>query len=505
MDMGRDGSSVAAMPHELYLQLALDSLPALTWYATPDGLVEYHNRRWTAYTGMSLEASLGSKWMAAVHPDDRKTIESRFSAATPGADFELELRLRRHDGAYRWFLVRAGHLLDGAGAVVRRFGVSLDVEDQKQSDAARSRTESYLVDAQRLSKTGSFVVNFVTKEHLWSEETYRIYEYEPGITPTADHVLDRVHPEDRAYLKTNFDRRHLREPLDLNYRLLFPDGRIKYIHVIGRPLENKSPGVTYMGALMDVTEVRLAEDALHQVHAALTHATRVITLGELAASIAHEVNQPLAGIVMNGEACMRWLNRDVPDLDEVRSNVRQIIADGERAAQVIRRLRALARKSDPEYVALNINDVVVETIPLVQREIAQQRVTLKLDLSAEVPDVSGDKVQLQQVVINLITNGLQAMAGDRAHGAVLEISSRLLSNGRVSLSIVDQGTGIAPDAIGELFNPFFTTKPDGMGMGLSICRSIVEAHGGEIQASNNLTAGATITITLPRHGRNGRP
>src|SRR5581483_9009085 len=268
MDMSLDASSVAAVPHESYLQLALDSIPALTWYATPDGLVEYHNRRCTTYTGMSLADSLGSRWIAAVHPDDRKALASRHSAAAPGADFELEMRLRRHDGVYRWFLVRAGHLRDAAGAVVRRFGVSIDVEDQKQSDAARSRTESYLLDAQRLSKTGSFVVNFVTKEHLWSEETYRIYEYEPGITPTADHVLDRVHPEDRAGLKANFDRRHLREPLDLNYRLLFPDGRIKYIHVIGRPLENTSPGVTYMGALMDVTEVRLAEDALHQVHAA---------------------------------------------------------------------------------------------------------------------------------------------------------------------------------------------------------------------------------------------
>jgi two-component system, LuxR family, sensor kinase FixL len=231
--------------------------------------------------------------------------------------------------------------------------------------------------------------------------------------------------------------------------------------------------------------------------AALAHATRVATLGELAASIAHEIIQPLAAIAINGDACLQWLDRDMPDLAAARSSANQMISDANRAAEILRRLRALLRKADPEYRPLNINELVTETIPLLRREIASHGVALHLDLHSDVPPVAGDKVQLQQVVINLVVNGIQVMAGVIGREKSLTIRSKRHRGNGVLVSVIDNGTGIDPRHLDTLFDAFFTTKPAGMGMGLSICRSIIEAHDGEVGASNNPDFGATFHFTLP--------
>jgi signal transduction histidine kinase len=248
-----------------------------------------------------------------------------------------------------------------------------------------------------------------------------------------------------------------------------------------------------MGAAMKAGK---AEERSHQGLAALAHATRVTTLGELAASIAHEINQPLTAIVINGEVCTQWLDTDMPDLAEVRSAAERMIADASRAAQIVRRLGALSRKADPEYHPLNINDLVTETIPLLRREIASHGAALHLHLHSDVPPVAGDNVQLQQVVINLVVNGIQAMAGITGRENSLTIRSERRGNGAL-VSVIDNGTGIDPGHLDTLFDAFFTTKPAGMGMGLSICRSIIETHGGEVGASNNQDFGATFHFTLP--------
>ena len=231
--------------------------------------------------------------------------------------------------------------------------------------------------------------------------------------------------------------------------------------------------------------------------AALAHATRVATLGELAASIAHEIIQPLAAIVINGDACLQWLDRDMPDLAAARSSANQMISDANRAAEIVRRLRALLRKADPEYRPLNINELVTETIPLLRREIASHGAALHLDLHSDVPPVAGDKVQLQQVVINLVVNGIQAMAGVIGRENSLTIRSTRHRGNGVLVSVIDNGTGIDPRHLDTLFDAVFTTKPAGMGTGLSICRSIIEAHDGEVGASNNPDFGATFHFTLP--------
>jgi C4-dicarboxylate-specific signal transduction histidine kinase len=259
--------------------------------------------------------------------------------------------------------------------------------------------------------------------------------------------------------------------------------------------------VATMETNSDITEQKQAEDALRHARSQLEHVTRVSTLGELTASIAHEVNQPLAAIVTNGEAGLRWLLRDEPDLEEVRAAVERTIANGRRASEVITRLRALARKSNPSHTVLTLNDIVADVIPLVEREMHNNDVALKLDLQAPAPLVLGDRVQLAQVVINLVVNAIHAMSQTGGRRRLLSISSRTSlddSNSQMAvLEIEDTGTGIDPKAANNLFAAFHTTKADGMGMGLSISRSIVESHSGSISATSGDRWGALFKIRLP--------
>ncbi len=248
----------------------------------------------------------------------------------------------------------------------------------------------------------------------------------------------------------------------------------------------------------DITERNRAQEALHQAQAELAHVTRVVTLGELTASIAHEVNQPLAGIVTNGQAGLRWLNRDVPQLDEVRSAMERMISDGMRASEVISRIRALAQKTGPQMAALNLNDTIHDVITLVQREVLDHRIMLRLELAPVLPPVLADRVQVQQVMINLVINSIQAMELVTDRPRELRVRSEH-ETGKVSVGVRDSGVGIPDGHADRLFNPFFTTKSNGMGMGLSICRSIIEAHGGRMSASNNAELGAMFQFTLPVH------
>jgi two-component system, LuxR family, sensor kinase FixL len=247
----------------------------------------------------------------------------------------------------------------------------------------------------------------------------------------------------------------------------------------------------------DITERRRTQEALDRTQAELAHVSRVTTLGELAASIAHEVNQPLAGIVTNGAACLRWLGREPPELDEARRAVESMINDGKRASEVVSRLRALSKKTDPQRLRLDLNEVIDEVILLFQRELLNNRVALRLELASALPPVLGDRIQLQQVLMNLLINAIQAMAPVTGQPRELLIRSRRHDANQVVLEVMDSGIGITPENADRLFSAFFTTKPDGMGIGLSICRSIIEAHGGRIWASPNTGPGATLQFTLP--------
>ena len=359
------------------------------------------------------------------------------------------------------------------------------------------RSEGHQADAQSLSRTGSFALNFAKGEYAWSDETYRIFEYDRALTPTVELVRARMHPDDfNAWRASYEERQKSLVNIDIQYRLLFPGGRVKHIHALAHPVKRPGGQVEYVGALMDVTATKQAEDRLQEAHAALAHVTRVTTSGELVASIAHEVNQPLAGIVTNGEACLRWLGREEPDYKEARSAVERMIADGRRAGEIIRRLRALSRKDSLQKAPLNLNSVVKEAIPLVRRELINNRVFLQLDLAPGLPVFKGDKIQLQQVIINLVLNAIQAMSAVSGRPRNLCIQSEPYKDTGIRLTVRDSGTGIAAENLERLFKAFFTTKEGGMGMGLSICRSIVEAHGGVVWAANNDGFGASLGFIL---------
>jgi C4-dicarboxylate-specific signal transduction histidine kinase len=287
--------------------------------------------------------------------------------------------------------------------------------------------------------------------------------------------------------------------IDITHRLLMPDGSVKHVKVLAHPARDVAGNVEYVGVLMDISAAKQAEEALQELQASLAHVTRVTTLGELTASIAHEVNQPLAAIVTNGDAGLRWLNREVPQLDEVRSAIERMIDSAKLAGEVIARLRALSTKTTSEKVCLDINEVVDEVLALIRREISVHQVWVRLDLASSLPSVFGDRVQLQQVVLNLLVNSIQAMALVDDRPRELLIRSQADNTAQILVEVGDSGIGIDPAHAGLLFNAFFTTKADGMGMGLSICRSIIEAHGGRIWASPNAGPGTTFQFTLPAH------
>jgi C4-dicarboxylate-specific signal transduction histidine kinase len=247
----------------------------------------------------------------------------------------------------------------------------------------------------------------------------------------------------------------------------------------------------------DLTEHMLASEALREAQMELAHANRVATMGQLTASIAHEVNQPLAAIIANAEACLRWLDRETPDLDKARRSVEWVIDDSNRANEVIRRVRSLAKKTDLEKIPLDINHVVNEVVALVQRELTSHQALLRMELAPALPMTRGDRVQLQQVIINLVMNGAEAMQSVTDRPRELVIRSRQEETQQVLVGVIDSGVGISAEDADRLFNPFFTTKSSGMGMGLSICRSIIEAHGGRLWATANIRHGATFQFTLP--------
>lgn len=279
-----------------------------------------------------------------------------------------------------------------------------------------------------------------------------------------------------------------------------PDGSVKYLHVVAHALRDEAGELAFVGAVMDVTAAKRAEQAVHEAQAELAHVTRITTLGELTASIAHEVNQPLTGIVTNGAACLRWLGQGTPALDEARSSVEDMISDARRASEVIQRIRALSKKAEPEKAPLDINDVIHDAVRLVQRETLGHRASLRLELAPALPSVLGDRVQLQQVIINLVINAIQAMASVSDRPRKLLIRSQQHEAGHVLVAVADSGIGIEAKSVNQIFTAFFTTKPSGLGMGLSICRSIIEAHGGQVLAANNPGPGATFQFTLPSSG-----
>jgi len=410
---------------------------------------------------------------------------------------EVEARMRRPDGVYRWFLFRSEPLRDDAGAIAGWYGTNTDIEDRKQAEVALKRSQAYLAEAQKLSRTGSFAWDFENEIHFWSEQVSEITQLEFVSDLSTDDILKCVHPEDRMKMVGELNRA-LEGAVSWDYEIrpLMPDKSIKHVHVLAGLVPYETGRSEVVGALMDISDAKKAQEALYAAQSALAHAARVATLGEISATIAHEVNQPLGAIVANGQACLRFLDRETPDLESVRGAVQWIVKDGNRAAEVIRRVRGTMKRADVDKSPVQLNDVIEEVVALLQQQLHGKGVVLRRDLH-DLPAVVADRAQLQQVIINLMINAAEAMENVQGCSRILVIRLFRSEAERVAVAVEDNGAGITDDPE-KMFDAFFTTKANGLGMGLPICRSIVEDHGGRLWAIRSADRpGAIFQFELP--------
>jgi PAS domain S-box-containing protein len=408
-----------------------------------------------------------------------------------------ELRRVRQDGSVVVISSRAALWRDARGNPRAVLATNNDITGRKQAEQALKRSEAFLSDAERLSRTGSIAVRFPDGEMWWSDEAYRIFDYPRDTAPSSDAIFSRTHPDDLALVRGVFEQAAGGKSLvDIEHRLVMPDGKLKYVHFVARLATTDSGRIEYVGALMDITETRHAQEALARSSDELAHVTRITMLGELAASIAHEVTQPIAAIMTSGGAAQRWLNRPAPEISEAVQSIAQMIRDAKRADEVIQRIRSMARKRERLPATVDLNGIVGESVELVRRELERHRIELRLDFAVPSLTACCDRVQLQQVLINLVMNSVQAMS-DVTGPRRLRIATRQFGEAQAQVIVQDSGSGISEENAQRLFNTFFTTKADGMGMGLSICRSIVEAHGGRIWAESPATGGAVLQFVLP--------
>jgi PAS domain S-box-containing protein len=373
--------------------------------------------------------------------------------------------------------------------------------ERTQNDAALKRSEAFLAETRRLTSTGGFTKSVTTGEIVWSAEVYRMFEFDPSEPLTLERIKSRVHPDDLQSFQDMLDRQQRGRDYEHDYRLLMPGRSVKYLHVVAQATRDQDGDLVYIAAVQDVTQSRLAEEALARTRSELARVARVSSLGALTASIAHEVNQPLSGIITNASTCLRMLAADPPNVAGARETARRTIRDGNRASDVITRLRALFSKQDAAAEPVDLNDATRKVIALSLSEIQRNRAVLRQELADGLPPVMGDRVQLQQVILNLLLNALDAMSGIDDRPRQLLIRTARDDEDCVRLTVQDSGTGIEPHRIERLFEAFYTTKSGGMGIGLSVSRSIIESHQGKLWASPNDGPGAAFSFAIPHRVR----
>jgi PAS domain S-box-containing protein len=602
------------------LKLTIDTIPALAWSATPDGSADFFNQHYLDFVGLAAAHLQGAAWTAAVHGDDLQSLLTAWAdMMASGQGGEAEARLRRHDGEYRRFLFRTNPLRDSSGAIIKWFGVNTDIEDRKRAETDLIDASHHLNEAQRLSRTGSYIADlgrdihvwsdefyricefemgseiktdslagivlredmphfsgaieqamagtqadfefrimtksgvlkhlhgvarrisdepifagavtdiserkksegqlrrseaFLTKaqelsltgsfswrssapeEFTWSEQMYRIYEIAPGTRITADVLREKYHPDDAHLMQDALKRARKGAPIDYEHRVVFADGPTKHVHVFATMAPKESEEIEYFGAVQDVTQRRLGQEALDEVRAELEHAARVMSLGTLTASIAHEVNQPLSGIITNANTGLKMLAADPPNIEGAIETARRTIRDGKRASEIIAKLRALFSKREFIAAPVDLNEAAAEVIELTLHDLRRRRIMVETQLEPALPVITGDRVQLQQVILNLVLNASDAMKAvvDRPRQLTLQ-TVRDAAGAR--LGVCDTGVGIAKHDFNRLFDPFYTTKTEGMGIGLSVSRGIVERHNGRLWAEANSGPGVTFWFSIP--------
>jgi PAS domain S-box-containing protein len=392
--------------------------------------------------------------------------------------------------------------MDASGQIIEVIGTVMDVTERKRVEDSLRRSESHLAEAQKLTHTGSWAWRVPDWNAVEvSEEFYRIFGFDPAEgAPTREEYLERVHPEDRLKW-TGITERAIAQKADYDheFRILLPNGKVKWIHTVGHPvLSNTGDLEGFVGSSTDITALKSAEeerDKLRQLEADLAHIDRVSTLGELAASLAHEIKQPIAAAITSANSCIEWLAHVPPNLDRARAAAARIDKYGNRAAEIIDRIRSFYKKSPPRRELVDVNRIIQEMLTLLTGEATRFSVAMRTELAVELPNITADRVQLQQVFMNLMLNAIEAM---KDSGGELTVKSEL-QDGQLQFSVSDTGVGLPTEKMDQIFSAFFTTKAQGSGMGLAISRSIVESHGGRLWAAANDGRGATFYFTLPTY------
>jgi PAS domain S-box-containing protein len=435
----------------------------------PPSLREKHRQGFARYLATGEARVLGKRIeMTAVRAD--------------GSEFPVELTITRIP-------------LEGPPSFT---GYLRDITERNRARQELRRSEAFLAEAQHLSRTGSFSWRVATDEITWSEQLYRIFQIDRDAQVTFELIGTRIHPEDLPAFQEHIERsRRDRSDMQLEFRLQMPGGAVKYVHVAAH-IRGDHGHPEYIGAVQDVTERRASEEALSKARSELSQVARITSLGVLTASIAHEVNQPLSGIITNAGTCLRMLAADPPNVEGARETVRRTIRDGNRAADVISRLRALYGKKEPMIESVNLNEAAREVLALSLSELQRNRVIVQQELVDDLPLVAGDRVQLQQVILNLLRNASDAMSTIDGRPRDLLVRTEPDDDDRVRLSVSDVGIGFEPQATDKLFEAFYTTKDEGMGIGLSVSRSIIERHHGRLWAMPNSGPGVTFSFSVPR-------
>jgi PAS domain S-box-containing protein len=505
-----EGADVALAESEARFRALARALSSLVWSTAPDGQI-IDMPEWRALTGMTVEEVRGWGWLNSLHPDDRGPTEIVWQAAVDARSYyETEYRIKRRDGKYNWYQSRGVPVLEDDGSIREWIGCLIDVDARKRATQQQREAEKALRD---LNDTLERRVETEARERaqIWNvsqdllvvaDSKGKYLNVNPAWTATfgwseADLVGKTsqwlIHPADRK--KTQAELARLFEghrTLQFENRLRHKDGSYRWLSWKAVP----DGGFIYAVA-RDVTALRNAQEQLQATRSELARMTRHTTMGEMAASIAHEINQPLAAIVTRADNGLRWLTRTEPDLEKVAESLKAIVKDGYRASDVIVSVRSMFGKERTEKSAISVTGIIDDVLALVSEEFERHQISVISEIRGELPQVMAERVQLQQLFVNLFMNAIDAMKSVTDRARVFTIKSRLGESDGVVITLEDTGAGIDPAHQDRIFDAFFTTKSDGMGMGLSISRSIIETHGGRLSAKPRDPNGSVFEIVLP--------
>jgi len=490
----RKRAEIELLKSEEHLKAIMETLPVMIARALPNGDTVYVNQRTLDFIGVPAHELTGTRWISSIHADDADAImgvqRKAFSTGTP---FKFTFRLRHADGLYRWVYAQGDPLSDPAGQIINWYFTVIDIDEQKRAEEAVRESEKRL----------RLIIDTIPIE-VWCAGPAGAPTYfsQRVLTYFGLHKDDgsdfswanAIHPEDLERVAATWRRAvETGEHYRVRCRHRRADGVFRWCEARADPLRGKDGGITgWYGVVTDIEESVRLEEAMRDAQARLLRASQVATIAELSASIAHEINQPLAAIVFTGNACRRWLEADPPNIERAQIAAERIVRDGMETAEIVQRMRDLFRHSEPAKKPLAINELIVEVLGVVT-DLRKDNVRVQTDLADHLPSVLADRGQIQQVIANLVHNAFDAM--DSVDLPLLTVRTRLEASDSIVVEVIDRGSGLTDQE--RIFDPFFTTKAHGMGMGLAICRSITNAHGGRLWARANEDRGTIFSFSIP--------